>query len=366
RKCTEISLQISLRVPKSLIAFGLAMSFGTTPQQLRKRRYSHRDDVVDSHLIEQRHTYPSCTVQCQVRSVSTQLEGLCPLRKALKKDDFLRLRFNFKVPVLQWAGSFSHSEWGRLETYMAGKACPRHWAQSYLRASGLTRVLVCYSLFERRWPDQCVRCAVVGNGGILRGSKQGGAIDSHQFVFRVNGAITKHFEEDVGTKTSFYGFTTNTMKSSLNFYRKDGFTKVPRGQRVRYIFIPSNERDNVMMSAAIQGLTVTSGHDKGDWPSRYFGFKAPVKHFKMLHPDIITNVTQRLLDHYCLLLTLMTVGCQCVCIWFHHKTLQTSLTTTVMLPLRFYANHDMQMESWLWEVLHARKVMSLYKRTKVK
>jgi hypothetical protein len=36
-------------------------------------------------------------------------------------------------------------------------------------------------------------------------------------------------------------------------------------QRVRYIFIPSNERDYVMMSAAIQGLTVTSGHDKGDW-----------------------------------------------------------------------------------------------------
>lgn len=36
-------------------------------------------------------------------------------------------------------------------------------------------------------------------------------------------------------------------------------------QRVRYIFIPSNERDYVMMSAAIEGLNVTSGHDKGDW-----------------------------------------------------------------------------------------------------
>lgn len=36
-------------------------------------------------------------------------------------------------------------------------------------------------------------------------------------------------------------------------------------QRVRYIFIPSNERDYVMMSAAIEGLNVISGHDKGDW-----------------------------------------------------------------------------------------------------
>ncbi|XP_064870538.1 alpha-N-acetylgalactosaminide alpha-2,6-sialyltransferase 2 [Oncorhynchus nerka] len=312
-----------------------------------------------------------------------KLEGLCPLRKAVKKDDFLRLRFNFKVPVLQWAGSFSHSEWGRLETYMP----PYGWkglAQDFVRSTlSLLNDSSSSRLFERRWPDQCVRCAVVGNGGILRGSKQGRAIDSHHFVFRVNGAITKHFEEDVGTKTSFYGFTTNTMKNSLNSYRKDGFTKVPRGRRVRYIFIPSNERDYVMMSAAIQGLTVTSGHDKGDWPSRYFGFKPPVKHFKMLHPDFVTYVTERFLKSPLLkysqlympstgalmLLTALHMCDQVSAYGFITKNFadfSDHYYDAVMLPLRFYANHDMQMESWLWEVLHARKVMSLYKRTKVK
>eukprot|EP00063_Salmo_salar_P074288 XP_014049123.1 PREDICTED: alpha-N-acetylgalactosaminide alpha-2,6-sialyltransferase 2-like [Salmo salar] len=203
-------------------------------------------------------------------------------------------------------------------------------------------------LFERRWPDQCVRCAVVGNGGILRGSKQGRAIDSHHFVFR-----------------------------------KDGFTKVPRGQRVRYIFIPSNERDYVMMSAAIEGLNVTSGHDKGDWPSRYFGFKPPYKHFKMLHPDFITYVTQRFLKSPLLkysqlympctgalmLLTALHMCDQVSAYGFITKNFadfSDHYYDAVMLPLLFYANHDMQMESWLWEVLHARKVMSLYKRTKVK
>lgn len=30
----------------------------------------------------------------------------------------------------------------------------------------------------------CIRCAVVGNGGILRGSKKGAEIDSHHYVFR--------------------------------------------------------------------------------------------------------------------------------------------------------------------------------------
>ncbi|XP_041719624.2 alpha-N-acetylgalactosaminide alpha-2,6-sialyltransferase 2 isoform X1 [Coregonus clupeaformis] len=312
-----------------------------------------------------------------------KLEGLCPLRKAVKKDDFFRLRFNFKVPVLQWTGSFSHSEWGRLEKYMppyGWKDLPQDVVRSTL---ALLNDSSSSRLFERRWPDQCVRCAVVGNGGILRGSKQGRAIDSHHFVFRVNGAITKHFEEDVGTKTSFYGFTTNTMKNSLKFYRKDGFTKVPRGRRGRYIFIPSNERDYVMMSAAIQGLTVTSGHDKGDWPSQYFGFKPPVQHFKMLHPDFITYVTQRFLKSPLLkysqlympstgalmLLTALHMCDQVSAYGFITKNFadfSDHYYDAVKQPLRFYANHDMQMESWLWEVLHAQKVMSLYKRTKEK
>lgn len=47
---------------------------------------------------------------------------------------------------------------------------------------------------------------------------------------RLNGAVIKGFEKDVGTKTSFYGFTVNTMKNSLIAYSTEGFTSVPRGQ----------------------------------------------------------------------------------------------------------------------------------------
>lgn len=42
--------------------------------------------------------------------------------------------------------------------------------------------------------------------------------------------MIKGFEKDVGTKTSFYGFTVNTMKNSLISYSNLGFTSVPQGQ----------------------------------------------------------------------------------------------------------------------------------------
>ena len=39
-------------------------------------------------------------------------------------------------------------------------------------------------LLVAREPGGCVRCAVVGNGGILNGSAMGKEIDAHEFVFR--------------------------------------------------------------------------------------------------------------------------------------------------------------------------------------
>ncbi|CAH1246278.1 ST3GAL1 [Branchiostoma lanceolatum] len=54
---------------------------------------------------------------------------------------------------------------------------------------------------------QCLRCAVVGCGGILKGSRRGGEINAHDLVFRVNHArIDQQYVEDVGNKTDFYVF----------------------------------------------------------------------------------------------------------------------------------------------------------------
>ncbi|XP_057203014.1 uncharacterized protein LOC130562156 isoform X3 [Triplophysa rosa] len=188
----------------------------------------------------------------------------CSLRHTVKKDDSLRKRFNFFVPLLQWRDSFSPTVWQKLQN----ASLPYGWKGEAHKVIGKTLSLLWHSstsrLFERNTSHECVRCAVVGNGGILRGSGQGKVIDSHDYVFRVNAAIIKGFEDDVGTKTSFYGFTTNSLKNSFLAYHRDGFKTIPHDPGIRYIVIPAQTRDYVMLAAAIQGVSVPSGIDEGD------------------------------------------------------------------------------------------------------
>ncbi|XP_061080383.1 alpha-N-acetylgalactosaminide alpha-2,6-sialyltransferase 2 [Conger conger] len=305
----------------------------------------------------------------------------CSLRNTAQQDPVLREVFNFSVPVLQWAGNVSPQEWQRLRLNQA----PYGWKGVPLDVVNSTLALLSDPrhgrLFERGGRPGCVRCAVVGNGGILRGSRQGPDIDAHRFVFRVNGAVTKGYEEDVGTRTSFYGFTANTLKNSLAAYRGAGFTRVPQGQGVHYVFIPANARDYLLMSAAIRGVPVSSDHDKGDLPSKYFGQKSSVDDFKMLHPDFITYIKERFLKSELLgkkyahlympstgalmLFTALHTCDQVSAYGFiteNYKAFSDHYFDKVKKPLIFYVNHDMQMEGRVWAQLHEQEVMWLYKR----
>uniref|UniRef100_G1QQ18 alpha-N-acetylgalactosaminide alpha-2,6-sialyltransferase n=1 Tax=Nomascus leucogenys TaxID=61853 RepID=G1QQ18_NOMLE len=230
-------------------------------------------------------------------------------------------------------------------------------------------------------PPKCIRCAVVGNGGILNGSRQGPNIDAHDYVFRLNGAVIKGFERDVGTKTSFYGFTVNTMKNSLVSYRNLGFTSVPQGQGLQYIFIPSDIRDYVMLRSAILGVPVPEGLDKGDRPHTYFGPEASASKFKLLHPDFISYLTERFLksklintnfgDLYMpstgalMLLTALHTCDQVSAYGFitsNYWKFSDHYFERKMKPLIFYANHDLSLEAALWRDLHKAGILQLYQR----
>lgn len=168
--------------------------------------------------------------------------------------------------MLLSGGLFTQELWDRLGQHKAPYGWQGLSRQAIASTLGLLNDSESARLFavSRQRLPRCIRCAVVGNGGILNGSRQGQNIDAHDYVFRLNGAVTRGFEDDVGTKISFYGFTVNTMKNSLLAYAHLGFTSVPQGQDLRYIFIPSDIRDYVMLRSAILGVPVPEGHDKGD------------------------------------------------------------------------------------------------------
>ncbi|KAH0518679.1 Alpha-N-acetylgalactosaminide alpha-2,6-sialyltransferase 2 [Microtus ochrogaster] len=200
------------------------------------------------------------------------------LSLAVHKDHHFRGLFDLSTPVLLWSGLFTQELWNNLSHYKV----PYGWQglshEAIMSTLRLLKNPESAELFGPSKPLSCIRCAVVGNGGILNGSRQGQKIDAHDYVFRLNGAVIKGFEHDVGTKTSFYGFTVNTMKNSLISYSSLGFTSVPQGQDLRYIFIPSSIREYLMLRSAILGVPVPEGPDKGDSPAASASYIGPIRH----------------------------------------------------------------------------------------
>ncbi|XP_027626612.1 alpha-N-acetylgalactosaminide alpha-2,6-sialyltransferase 2 [Tupaia chinensis] len=306
-----------------------------------------------------------------------------PLYPAIQRHPRFRRLFDLSTPVLLWGGLFTPELWDSLSQRKA----PYGWQglshQVITSTLSLLNDSESAGLFasSREHPHTCIRCAVVGNGGILNGSRQGLNIDSHDYVFRLNGAVIKGFERDVGTKTSFYGFTVNTMKNSLISYRDLGFSSVPQGQDLHYIFIPSDLRDYLMLRSAILGVPVPEGPDTGDRPHTYFGPEASASKFKLLHPDFISYLTKRFLksklinthfgDLYMpstgalMLLTALHTCDQVSAYGFitsNYQKYSDHYFERQKQPLIFYANHDLSLEASLWKDLHQAGILWLYQR----
>lgn len=96
---------------------------------------------------------------------------------------------------------------------------------------------------EKPRQDQCRRCAVVGNSGNLLNSKRGALIDSHSIVIRMNKAVTKGYEEDVGNRTTHH-FMYPESAIDLN-------------PGVHLVLLPFKLRDMQWLSSALSTGTIT-------------------------------------------------------------------------------------------------------------
>ncbi|XP_030222000.1 CMP-N-acetylneuraminate-beta-galactosamide-alpha-2,3-sialyltransferase 2, partial [Gadus morhua] len=110
------------------------------------------------------------------------------------------------------------------------------------------------------WWDQqrCLRCAVVGNSGNLRGAAYGAAIDGHNHIMRINLAPTVGYEEDAGSRTTHHFMYPESAKNLA--------------ANVSFVLVPFKTLDLLWITSAL-----STGHIRFTY--------APVKQFLRVDKD---------------------------------------------------------------------------------
>ncbi|KAM5216571.1 alpha-N-acetylgalactosaminide alpha-2,6-sialyltransferase 1 isoform 2-T3 [Hipposideros larvatus] len=230
---------------------------------------------------------------------------------------------------------------------------------------------------------RCVSCAVVGNGGILNNSHMGQEIDSHDYVFRLSGAVTKGYEQDVGIRTSFYGFTAFSLTQSLLALHNRGFQHVPVGKDIRYLHFLEGLRDYEWLEALL--LNQTLAKQRLFWfrrrPQEAFRDALRLDRYLLLHPDLMRYIKNRFLRsktldtvHWriyrpttgaLLLLTALQLCDQVSAYGFiteGHERFSDHYYDISWKKTIFYTNHDFKLERALWKRLHDEGIIRLYQR----
>ncbi|XP_035698508.1 alpha-N-acetylgalactosaminide alpha-2,6-sialyltransferase 1-like [Branchiostoma floridae] len=133
----------------------------------------------------------------------------------------------------------------------------------------------------------CLTCAVVGSGGELKGAGMGKEIDKHDYVFRLNKAMTgSQYWPDIGNKTTFY-----------TFYPESNFVHLLNDkENVVYLYAGFKQYDIDYITAVVEGEPMP----KIKANNRYWSVRNPKIHgrqLKLFHPDFLRYIHVSYLNH---------------------------------------------------------------------
>jgi alpha-N-acetylgalactosaminide alpha-2,6-sialyltransferase (sialyltransferase 7A) len=316
------------------------------------------------------------------------LQTTCPdsVKVKASKSPWLKNLFLPNLTLFLDSRHFNQSEWNRLEHF----APPFGFME--LNHSLVQKVVTHFppvpqqQLLLASLPpgsSQCVTCAVVGNGGILNDSRVGRDIDSHDYVFRLSGAVIKGYEQDVGTRTSFYGFTAFSLTQSLLILGRRGFQHVPLGKDVRYLHFLEGTRDYEWLEAML--LNQTLAKKNLFWfrrrPQEAFQEALKLDRYLLLHPDFLRYMKNRFLRSKTLTTTHWriyrpTTGALLLLTALHlcdkvsaygfitegYERFSDHYYDQSWKRLIFYINHDFALERTVWKRLHDEGIIWLYQR----
>ncbi|XP_029953759.1 alpha-N-acetylgalactosaminide alpha-2,6-sialyltransferase 1-like isoform X2 [Salarias fasciatus] len=306
--------------------------------------------------------------------------------KSLRKsrDEMFRKAFLPNIRLFLHKDNINVSEWNRLSHFNSPFGFMQYKYDEVMAAVKLIPKPTEPLLLPRPGGDGCVRCAVVGTGGILNGSRMGAEIEAHDYIFRVNGAMTTGFEADVGHRTSVYVHSAHSIFKSPQLLKKYGYKSAPHDEGIKYVMMPEAMKDFQWLEGLLKGRKVSSGPYHGKQPRRYYSGQYNESRFYVLHQDFLRYVRNRFLKAanlqskhwpvvrptngaFTLLLALHT--CDIVSAYgfmtddykkySHYYIEKTKKKKNVLHP-----RHDYKLELNLWKKLHKRKIMTLYQRKK--
>ncbi|XP_033647089.1 alpha-N-acetylgalactosaminide alpha-2,6-sialyltransferase 2-like isoform X1 [Asterias rubens] len=199
------------------------------------------------------------------------LPSKCPTSLQLKmaNDSWTALMYHPEIHMLMNSQLLNQSEHSRLLPYYMPFG---YKTKSRFRYKDVFSVLKLFPArdsifnFTGKQRPQCISCAVVGNGGILNGSRKGSEIDMHHMVFRVNKALRKGHELDVGNRTTHYFFFDRSLRETSE-------SDVPNDQGMIKVFVPCRDNDYKYIRNVVQ--------------KKEPKIKADAEDVRILHPDFI-------------------------------------------------------------------------------